>query len=193
MAEISQIKLPSGTTYNLKDTTSRDKISNLTGGGRNLILNSKRDLITEASSSGSAYIPNDVRWTTYGTELAASNTVDQFTASYDYITQGAKYYNNNQPYIYFQVNGSWVEGSLNYLSSATANGHATCTFKLTTTQSTYSTRPFYFRFRLYNAADGATATISNLKVEYGNIPTDWTYAPEDLITVNESNSQLIIL
>ena len=40
MAEISQIKLPSGTTYNFKDTTSRDKISNLTGGGRNILTNS---------------------------------------------------------------------------------------------------------------------------------------------------------
>ena len=70
MAEISKITLPSGTTYDLKDATARQMIS---------------QGITFVRSTNAANTPKDVTWDDDGTTITGTLVASASTKGYFYL------------------------------------------------------------------------------------------------------------
>ena len=157
------------------------------GGGRNLLLG------TETSKTSAESVNNSAYTGTYAQspyleniDLIVNETI--FTCSFDYEVIGNTA-DNAVIYPQFHANTSTktnvIASNANRPDSHAVymyvkdkpKGRYWITWKYTTGQSTGTVSTN--RIRLLNATDGATVKVSNLKLEFGIIPTDWTPAPQD--------------
>lgn len=98
-----------------------------------------------------------------------------FTLSYDWsITDTASAY-TGQMQQQFNWN-PWGFGDVTNFSSSNTSGHKVTTFTLSNSSDNTA---IGLAFRLVNVPNTSTITVSNMKLEKGNIATDWTPAPED--------------
>lgn len=167
-----------GETYATKTALKEtdDKIENLDVGGRNLVLKTSESKTSAASASGSAYV---TVWnmSDYGYGIM-DNTDDVWTISFDYEVSGNE---ASEAYIYAQVRGTSISANVEDITLPVLenpSGRYSKRFKLTSAQA--SSTSTQVRMRLRYATDGATFTMSKLKLEKGNKATDWSPAPEDL-------------
>ena len=120
--------------------------------------------------------------------------VDEYvTLSYDWELTGTPSSNttyptmiraeiSDTPYGYGKViNSVGTNGSTSTIKNITASqksGHICIVYKIDSNSSVSNAKKV--RFRIDNLLSNYYVTISNLKLEKGNKPTDWTPAPEDI-------------
>ena len=163
--------------YN-KAQVAQDSIDGIEVGGRNLLLNTAAPRQSEASASSSVFSSNFLL-TDEATEFLIDNTTDELTISWDYECYGAEPQEGHRVQIYAQINGTAFSTGV-YPASPNEKGHVSSGRKLTEAQAQPTVRPFYVRFRMRYAVDGAYFIVKNVKLEKGNRATDWTIAPEDV-------------
>ncbi|MCT0949961.1 collagen-like protein, partial [Weissella confusa] len=154
------------------------KVNNLSVGGRNLLVGTSSSTTIEGYNSFNAITTSNV--------LAGGRTLKDIynqygesgylTLSFDWAVIGSDVSGqfipqwNNMPW---DINSDYPRINP---SVTNASGHYKITFSLKT--SGYSTSTANgIRFR-QDYLQG-TVIVSNLKLEAGNVPTDWTPAPED--------------
>lgn len=152
-------------------------VENLEIGGRNLILKTGTKKEATATSADSVYT-DYYYFSAYGQAILAGNTTDYITVSFDYSVENATASGTTPVRLYPQINGAMGAAPAVNVSGNEV-GHYEESFKLNTTQATYS-NSYRIRFRLQYAAVGARMEISNLKVEKSSKATTWTAAPEDI-------------
>ena len=174
-------------TANTANTTANnavDKVNNLQVGGRNLLLNSARVLMTGSDQGSNTYtstIENDyVKIVKISKGNAYNNTGgiktaltrkkgEQYTVSFDVLTPTdigfywypSEKYNDSHQGTHISASSNWQKVSFTYTQTgADATGS--------------------FLFGFYYLVAGETYCYRNLKLEKGNKATDWTPAPEDV-------------
>ena len=162
-------------------------------GGRNLLLDTAEGkTATVTSDNVAAY--TDTFWylTYYGINALQGNTSKTLSISCDWqltIPDGISL-NDNTHIAWFhrgsKMNTS-VGGVFCYPGTATS-GHYSTFFKQTNNQSTGTKQG---RFGIVNAPAGVVLTISNVKLETGAVPSEWTSAPEDTETIIQSNTDAL--
>lgn len=162
-------------------------------GGRNLLLDTAESkTATVTSDNVAAY--TDTFWylTYYGINALQGNTSKTLTISCDWqlsIPDGVSL--NDNTYIAWFHRGSRMStsagGAFCYPGTATS-GHYSTFFKQTKNQSTGTKQG---RFGIVNAPAGVVLTISNVKLETGVVPSEWTSAPEDTETIIQSNTDAL--
>lgn len=157
--------------------TDDTAVENLEIGGRNLILKTGTKKEATATSADSVYT-DYYYFSAYGQGILAGNTTDYITVSFDYSVENATASGTTPVRLYPQINGAMGAAPAVNVSGNEV-GHYEESFKLNTTQATYS-NSYRIRFRLQYAAVGARMEISNLKVEKSSKATTWTAAPEDI-------------
>lgn len=153
-----------------------EEVDKIKIGGRNLILDTSKTMISPESTNNSAYVY--IYLSDYGNSIINNNTTDFFTYSFDYKVTGNT---AEEAFIYAQIKGTTVSNVVSGYSvfpSEAPVGKYCCVFKLTNAQSTSTNKTANIRLR--NATNGAILTVKNAKLERGNKATDWTPAPEDL-------------
>ena len=197
MALISKIKGTNGTEYNVRDDVS-------VWGGRNLIKNSNfnNDIAywTENKNSSNTVIEiikeNNKNWL----HIVSNNSI-QSQQYYDGVNQVINFNNNND-----LVTVSFLaKGSINnvplYIGFAMYNTDDNVTIVDKTINLTTTVSKYWFIQSLsnYSSTDlfiGSNSTpievwITNIKLEQGTKPTDWSPAPEDIAYVNGECLELL--
>ncbi|MCC6118038.1 collagen-like protein, partial [Lactiplantibacillus plantarum] len=104
-----------------------------------------------------------------------------FTLRYDwFVTDTASAY-TGQMQQQFNNNPWTVEGFV-YISSSNTSGHVTKTFSLENDSANTATG---FEFRLDNVPATSTIKVSNMKLEKGNVATDWCPNPSEILTQSD--------
>lgn len=162
-------------------------------GGRNLLLDTAEGkTATVTSDNVTAY--TDTFWylTYYGINALQGNTSKTLSISCDWqlsIPDGVSL--SDDAHIAWFHRGSKMStsagGAFCYPGTATS-GHYSTFFKQTSNQSTQTKRG---RFGIVNAPAGVVLTISNVKLETGAVPSEWTSAPEDTETIIQSNTDAL--
>lgn len=162
------------------------KVNNLSVGSRNLLLDTSTSFtVTGNNSTNGNFDAQGGRYYLAGGKKV-SDLYNQYgpsrylTFSFDWVASGDTISGWFSP----QWNVSPWEGGLGALgaikpSNANKSGHYKSTVQLNAYGYSTSIATF-IRFRQDNLQ--GTITISNLKLEAGNVPTDWTPAPEDVNT-----------
>lgn len=141
------------------------RFDNLAVGSRNLLLNSGRIMIAKNKSSN---------WNFTGYQLSQALVVGQtYTFSADVnFTEGV----SDKVSVLSYKNNNLTEPDSNIQTVSVVNGKITGSF--------IATVPNDGRLLFYAGESGRTygkvAEVKNAKLERGNIPTDWTPAPEDM-------------
>ena len=165
-------------------------ISNIQIGGRNYLAytGASKDIFVDKSSG---YITNDPYSIVSGKNLAdlGFSIGDEVTISLDWeISQ-----NGTLDFIYGDCRLEWVKDStyitfikipIITFSADKTSGKVIVTTKLSTEAILTSNK---IRFRIDNSV--LVLKISNMKLEKGNKPTDWTPAPEDVDNDIETSIQ----
>ena len=166
-------------------------LSQITVGGRNLLLDTGRSFtgVGDGSTKGTFNAQGGVYYLAGGKKV--SDLYNQYgssgylTLSFDWVASGTS--------ISGQFNSEWNSdpwggiGAVGAIKPSTTNtsGHYKITVPLNA--SGYSTgTATAIRFRKDNLQ--GNVTISNVKLEEGNVPTDWSPAPED---APSNDSQLV--
>lgn len=162
-------------------------------GGRNLLLDTAEGkTATVTSDNVPAY--TDTFWylTYYGINALQGNTSKTLSISCDWqlsIPDGVSL--NDNTHIAWFHRGSKMStsagGAFCYPGTATS-GHYSTFFKQANNQSTGTKQG---RFGIVNAPTGVVLTISNVKLETGAVPSEWTSAPEDTETIIQSNTDAL--
>lgn len=189
-------------------TSANDKIDNLEIGGKNLLLNSSLSQnLDKWTQNGSPTISNGycvingaLATTKYilqeKTSLLVANKTHRFTFSGELaMTSNSVKGTTNyyvRPYVDGQLDGSWYGGSF---VSAKYNGVAKTSlgnlqdaifndkgngFKKFEYVFDYNGNASQFNVYIYTRDFTGSLYIRNLKLETGNVSTDWTPAPEDV-------------
>ena len=163
-------------------TSVRNDLDNLEVGGRNLIRNSNFNSSTSlwiVGSDAKVQILNDSKLGTYA----------HFTSSVGYTgTNGARFYPDTNTNFHHETNVTYTLSFMaksatgDVLHSGIGGNLNEGTYPLTKewkrytrTYTSYSTGSLSFFLREAGEFD-----ITNIKIEKGNKPTDWTPAPEDI-------------
>lgn len=176
----------SSAVANVSSTASNvvDKLNNISVGGRNLLLDTGRSFIGvgDGSVNGNFDAQGGMYYLAGGKK--ASDLYKQYgensylTFSFDWVASGST--------LSGQFNPQWAgnpygglssSGPIN-ISSTKTSGHYKSTAQLTGGYPTGTATSIQFR---QDNLQG-NVTISNVKLETGNIATDWTPAPEDVNT-----------
>lgn len=162
---------------NAKDVadSAQESIDNLKVGGRNLLLDTGTP---HSSRSGAEQYIQDYIVSDYG-KLFFNNTETEFTLSFDYEIHGDYSSASSTSRMYAMINAtSCNPANAIYMKDAPRTGHYVTTCKMTAAQ--VSAGNGTCRVRWNGIVSGCTYTITNYKLEMGNIETDWTPAPEDI-------------
>ena len=132
------------------------------------LLTNAADAKTVTLTSTSAYTSYYYFATGAQSEIVINKNA-QFIMEYDYEVDESTITASN-PYIYFQLNGTWVSqpSSYIYLNTVGYSGHIRHTFTMTSEQANY-TSSFRIRFRLTSANAGAVYTISNVVLHFKTV------------------------
>ncbi|MCJ2383788.1 hypothetical protein HZI70_06640 [Lactiplantibacillus plantarum] len=107
-----------------------------------------------------------------------------FTLSYDWsVTDTASAYTGQMQQQFNQ--GPWGFNDSTMISSSNKSGHKVTTFTLANNSANTATG---LQFRLDNVPTTSTITVSNMKLEKGNVATDWCPNPLDNATVDSVSS-----
>jgi hypothetical protein len=162
--------------------TTKTEFNALEVGGRNLLADTTNEPITYARTSGFVDFPL--------TDWAKSNikTNDTLTLSFDAHSSTSHW-----------IDFYWRSASTSYISGTSF--YPAFQIDSSTSHYTVSSKSgididdneiLYLRLRNNNSGHGGAAaldvTISNLKLEKGNKATDWTPAPEDMVSQTELES-----
>lgn len=166
-------------------------LSQITVGGRNLLLDTGRSFTGVGSNSVSGY---------FGAQggkyyLAGGKTVSDLynqygqngylTLSFDWVASGSTLSGRFNPQWAGPPYGGLADSGAIFISSTNTSGHYKTLVLLS--RSGYSTGVATgIEFRQDNLQ--GNVTISNVKLEAGNVATDWTPAPED---APSNDSQLV--
>lgn len=190
-------KLANYSTTTQMNSAISTAVDNIEVGGRNLLLATgtpKTSNVTSVNSSN--YVVFDLYnlYAPYNQIVVAD---DLITVSFDWsctATTGSFHLELGAvtPYTWGTVISSTGtrNSESNYVDVTSSNqaGHVAITFKATSAHASAADTLIRFRIRCDSAEwVGKSITISNAKAERGNVPTDWTPAPEDMTTyVDES-------
>lgn len=162
-----------------------DKLNNISVGGRNLLLDTGRSFtgIGNNSTNGN-FDAQGGRYPLAGSKKV-SDLYNQYgpsgylTLSFDWVASGSTISGTFNPQWDGQPYGALTNSGVIKPSSTNTSGHYKSTVQLNT--NGYSTGVANaIKFRQDNLQ--GNVTISNVKLEIGNVPTDWTPAPEDVDT-----------
>ncbi len=154
---------------------AKDNIENLKVGGRNLLLDTGTP---HSSRSDSKQYIEDYIVSDYG-KLFFNNTETEFTLSFDYEIHGDYSSASSTSRMYAMINESACNpANAIYMKDAPRTGHYVTTCKMTSAQ--VAAGDGTCRVRWNGIVSGCTYTITNYKLELGNVETDWTPAPEDI-------------
>ena len=192
------IKSEVSKTYSTKTelSTTNSKIDNLSVGGRNLFIGSKS---TPLSISGFNGTPID-GYTNIHTETIDGYSVAYWRVSPNTSNVGPYFYFNKQGRLPDRKNGEYwtisfdakgdisgvlkasVIESQNPLNWSLSYGTewTRCFFSALITNEGKQAFVFYSSGVGVTSVDNARIYIRRIKIEYGNKPTDWTPAPEDV-------------
>ncbi|TGE74916.1 phage tail spike protein [Weissella confusa] len=158
------------------------KVNNLSVGGRNLLLGTSNSFTGIGNNSingtfndqgGQYYLAGCKKVSDLYNQYGPS---EYLTISFDWVASGSDISGEFIPQWNDTPWGLSVVGSVK-ISKVNVAGHYTNTVSLK--QDGYSTsNATGIRFRQDNLK--GNLTISNIKLELGNVPTDWTPAPEDI-------------
>lgn len=156
--------------YN-KAVNAQNSVNNLEIGGRNLLLDSDKEVTRSVGSSGAEFVQYaDIApiFDTYG--------LIEYTISFD--IKSADVSKNSRIRVYCQ-NGSGAKHSIGekYITVTTEYVRHYYTFT-PTVQSQSETRSMLAFYGEYET--GNIPFVKNIKIEKGNKATDWTPAPEDV-------------
>lgn len=165
-----------------------DKINNMSVGGRNLLLDTGRSFtgIGSNQDNGSFDAQNGKYYLAGGKKV--SDLYKQYgpsrylTLSFDWVADGSTISGHFKPQWYGTPWNSGITDDI-YPSANNKSGHYKTSISLSSDgYSTGEATSIQFRQDYLQG----NITIKNLKLEAGNIATDWTPAPED--TVATANS-----
>lgn len=160
-----------------------DKLNNLSIGGRNYLLNSSGDTLSGWSNA-------DNMWSITSDQTRGNVFTGTPTITWTGGGKNSIYQTINKKIAGQHVTISfWAKSSVNgakFHSEPQGGGNAFNT-TLTTDWTRYSYTVSNFTDKIYLMAvdAGTTYYLDDIKLEVGNMPTDWTPAPEDLM--NKSN------
>lgn len=166
--------------------SANDKIDNLEIGGRNLLLKTSEERVIVGTGKSSE-TSNEYLYSEYGSKSLHGGKYSVAAVSYDYVTDDA----TSGTIIVQSYNEVATNLSSINLSETIKSGHVEEVFKIPDTWSNSTNAGVKF---LLNNVTG-TVRFSNLKLELGNKPTDWSPAPEDIqsslnSSENKSNNAL---
>lgn len=166
--------------------SANDKIDNLEIGGRNLLLKTSEERVVVGTGKSSE-ASNEYLYSEYGSKSLHGEKYSVAAVSYDYVTDDA----TSGTIIVQSYNEVATNLSSINLSETIKSGHFEEVFKIPDTWSNSTNAGVKF---LLNNVTG-TVRFSNLKLELGNKPTDWSPAPEDVqsslnSSENKSNNAL---
>lgn len=166
--------------------SANDKIDNLEIGGRNLLLKTSEERVIVGTGKSSE-TSNEYLYSEYGSKSLHGGKYSVAAVSYDYVTDDA----TSGTIIVQSYNEVATNLSSINLSETIKSGHVEEVFKIPDTWSNSTNVGVKF---LLNNVTG-TVKFSNLKLELGNKPTDWSPAPEDVqsslnSSENKSNNAL---
>lgn len=166
--------------------SANDKIDNLEIGGRNLLLKTSEERVIVGTGKSSE-TSNEYLYSEYGSKSLHGGKYSVAAVSYDYVTDDA----TSGTIIVQSYNEVATNLSSINLSETIKSGHVEEVFKIPDTWSNSTNAGVKF---LLNNVTG-TVRFSNLKLELGNKPTDWSPAPEDVqsslnSSENKSNNAL---
>ncbi|WP_430495732.1 phage tail protein [Leuconostoc mesenteroides] len=204
-AQIAQVKVDANTISQTVSQVS-SKVDNLSVGGRNLLANSGTassysNLVSFANSSINASVNQQVVWPSAGeTKVNKTNNGEMFyrfntpTANNLMgLTSGETYtfgvdIKGDVPVLAFRYQfigstGSWYGSFITNLNVTTDYHRESITFVIPKgTTAIYISLQGYANTN-YDATEagiGKNFSFKNSKLEKGNMPTDWTPAPEDV-------------
>ena len=165
---------------------ANDKIDNLEIGGRNLLLKTSEERVIVGTGKSSE-TSNEYLYSEYGSKSLHGGKYSVAAISYDYVIDDA----TSGTIIVQSYNDVSTNLSSINLSETIKSGHVKEVFKIPDTWSNSTNAGV--KFLLNNVA--GTVRFSNLKLELGNKPTDWSPAPEDVqsslnSSENKSNNAL---
>lgn len=160
-----------------------NSIDGISIGGRNLLLDSEKEVVSPAYESATVYTPY-YYVSDYGKPYA-SEVGRIFTLSAEFEVVGDD--GDGECGFYGQCNNQAIQNISNYgtvcneyVTSNPYTGLYRRTFALTSTQATNADKRI--RFGMFKATAGTTIKVRRVKLELGNRATDWTLAPEDVET-----------
>lgn len=162
-------------------TEVTEAIEGIKIGGRNLLLDTKDFVLNNSEATtndGVCTITPTAAITTLNTNLSRSVALDknqEYTFSFSISTPTAITY-DLRPVAGTNITNNTIDAS-EYANNEWQWQKVKVTF--TVTSVSVSLRG---RFSLYNLEAGKTYKIKGLKLEKGNVATDWTPAPEDIET-----------
>lgn len=162
-----------------------DRVS--TFGGTNYAQHSGPGVVQSHLTSGNEYIAINI-----GTAANAIPSGSTVTVSFDLEM---KVVTANPTLLVYNTNNKgpmqFNNASKTYTAAAntTLKQHCVYTSTIKARSDATLTNNFLEFYSTYNT--GNVFSISNLKLEIGNKSTDWTPAPEDLVTYDSSTSSLV--
>ena len=175
MALISKIKGTNGTEYNVRDDVS-------VWGGRNLIKNSN---IAQLTTSASAW-----GYSTWRLAKPDSLKVGETLVASAKITPGAS--DTWTAATFYLYNAAQDDGAR--AKSATVLGEIVNNYafaKLTVNSNYTNYTDLLIYYGTAGQCTGHSGTITDVKLERGTKPTDWSPAPEDIAHVNGECLELL--
>lgn len=171
--------------YKIGSDNLVDRVS--TFGGTNYAQYSGPGVVQSHLTSGNEYIAINIG--TAANNIPSGSTV---TVSFDLemkvVTANPTllvYNTNNKGPMQFND----VSKTYTAATNTTLKQHCVYTSTMTARSDATLTNNFLEFYSTYNT--GNVFSISNLKLEKGNKPTDWTPAPQDLVTVDTTNDTLV--
>jgi hypothetical protein len=80
------------------------------------------------------------------------------------------------------VGNPWGFNDLTTISNSNTSGHKITTFTLSNNSGNTATK---IQFHIDNVPSTSTITVSNMKLEKGNVATDWCPNPSDILTQSD--------
>lgn len=167
-------------------TVNVARLTSVEVGGRNFLLGTENSrTITLASATGNYYV-GYFEESDYGKSVTNGNTTDYFTISFEWSTT------SETGVAWPQVDGNIVANVVYALGNKTnqkseidlseGSGKYVGVFRFTETQAGKASQRIRIRVAGTDTAHtaGSTFTVWNLKLEKGNMATQWVIAPEDI-------------
>lgn len=172
---IKQIKGTNGTTYDLQDKVS-------TFGETNLFVYSGLRFYNQELTLNDYQSTGSFTQFTNSLKFDPTKTVGQkYTISFDAISPNGdtaiQVYNSNGKPQYFNFSA----GSIGTVTTSWKHFQCTVTNSQYTASGYSTDQNIWKRIEIY-APSKMKVRIRNVKVEVGNKPTEWTPAPQDLVT-----------
>lgn len=169
--------------FSINDQTEyqalNDKLNNMQIGGRNLVLNTDQDIVVNdtANTGTSGFCYGTIKLTQ---QLKVG---DQVTISAEGTLTGKGDLNTYEAYLY----DSAATNSRSLVASLVPGKRSSATLTVTNLGGNGDTVLFIYAGR-FSDNEGKKLVLHHLKVELGNVATDWTPAPEDAMTSIQNNA-----